>query len=101
MEMPGGRCSNRLYLSPGQREADPVAGASNESAVSKPITIEDDVFLSMNAVVLKGCSIDEGTVVTANTVVTGSLSPGVIAGGVPARVIQALKDGDLGSLVGQ
>ena len=46
----------------------------------------------MNVVVLKGCSIGKGTVVAANSVVTGSLPPRVIAGGVPARVIRALKD---------
>ena len=59
------------------------------------------MFLSMNVVVLKGCSIGKGTVVAANSVVTGSLQPRVNAGGVPARAIQALKDDDSGSLEGQ
>lgn len=58
----------------------------------QPIVIGDDVFLSMNVVVLKGCTIGQGTVVAANSVVTNSLPAGVIAGGVPARVIRTLRD---------
>ena len=44
----------------------------------------------MNVVVLKGCTIGAGTVVAANSVVTRSLPAGVIAGGIPARVIREL-----------
>jgi acetyltransferase-like isoleucine patch superfamily enzyme len=79
---------------------DPVSRAVSERADSMPITIEDDVFLGMNVVVLKGCSIGEGTVVAANSVVTSSLPAGVIAGGIPARVIRKLKRDELNSLEG-
>lgn len=69
---------------------DPVARAENAEAEAIPVRIEDDVFLSMNVVVLKGCSIGRATVVAANSVVTTSLPSGVIAGGVPARVIRKI-----------
>jgi acetyltransferase-like isoleucine patch superfamily enzyme len=48
----------------------------------------------MNVVVLKGVRIGRGTVVAANSVVTRSLPAGVLAGGVPARVIRTLPSGE-------
>jgi len=63
---------------------------NNQGVVSSPIAIEDDVFLAMNVVVLKGCNIGKGTVVAANSVVAHSLPAGVIAGGVPARVLKEI-----------
>lgn len=61
------------------------ARARGKTGEVLPVTIEDDVWLGMNVVVLKGCSIGKGTVVAANSVVTRSLPAGIIAGGVPAR----------------
>lgn len=84
----GGNCT---IVDTDRHPLGPVARARNEPAESVSIKIEDDVFLSMNVVVLKGCSIGKGTVVAANSVVTSSLPAGVIAGGVPARVIRALE----------
>ena len=95
--MCGGNCT---IVDTDRHPIDQVARARNEPPSSKPIIIEDDVFLSMNVVVLKGCSIGKGTVVAANSVVTGSLPPRVIAGGLPARVIRALTDDDSESLEG-
>jgi acetyltransferase-like isoleucine patch superfamily enzyme len=56
------------------------------------IVIEDDVWLGMNVVVLKGCHIGRATVVAANSVVTHSLPAHVLAGGTPARVIKSLAE---------
>lgn len=67
-----------------------VNRANNEMADTAPIVIENDVFLSINVVILKGCTIGQGTVVAANSVVASTLPPFVIAGGVPARVIREL-----------
>jgi acetyltransferase-like isoleucine patch superfamily enzyme len=55
-----------------------------------PVVIEDEVFLSMNVIVLKGVTIGAGTVVAAGSVVSKSLPGGVIAGGAPARVLREL-----------
>ncbi len=65
-----------------------VARAKKENAKSSPILIEDDVFLGMNVVVLKGCTIGKGTVVAANSVVEESLPAGILAAGTPARFIR-------------
>lgn len=70
---------------------DPKARAIKERSEAFPVVIEDDVFLGMNVVVLKGCTIGRGTVVAANSVVTNSLPPGVLAGGMPARVLKHMK----------
>jgi len=57
---------------------------------SAPIIIEDDVFLGMNTVVLKGVKIGNKTVVAANSLVTNSLPGNVLAGGNPARIIRTI-----------
>jgi acetyltransferase-like isoleucine patch superfamily enzyme len=55
-----------------------------------PIIIEDDVFLGMNVVVLQGVTIGKGSVIAANAVVVRSIPAGVIAAGVPAKIIASL-----------
>lgn len=55
-----------------------------------PILIEDDVWIGAGVLVLKGVTIGRGTVVAAESVVTRSLPPAVIAAGNPARVIREL-----------
>lgn len=52
-----------------------------------PIHLESDVWLGVNVVVLKGVTIGTGAVVAAGAVVTKSVPPGEIWGGVPARKI--------------
>jgi acetyltransferase-like isoleucine patch superfamily enzyme len=67
---------------------DATARANEEPAKAAPIVIEDDVWLGVNVVVLKGCRIGAKTVVAANTVVTHSLPGNVLAAGVPASVLR-------------
>lgn len=55
--------------------------------MSAPITLEDDVWLGVNTVVLKGVHIGKGAVVGAGAVVTKSIAPYEIWGGVPAKKI--------------
>jgi maltose O-acetyltransferase len=59
-----------------------------------PITIEDDVWLAGRVSVLRGSRIGRGSVITAGSVVSGEIPAGVIAGGVPARVIRRIEGGD-------
>ena len=87
----GGNCT---IVDTNRHPLDAVARAKNHEAGALPIVIEDDVFLGMNVVVLKGAKIGKGTVVAANSVVASSLPAGVIAGGVPAKVIRELSDED-------
>jgi len=59
-----------------------------------PISIEEDVWLAGRVSVLRGSRIGRGSVVTAGSVVSGEIPPGVIAGGVPARVIRRIEGRD-------
>jgi len=53
-----------------------------------PIRIGKNCWIGANAVILPGVTLGDGVVVGAGAVVTRSFSPGVVVGGVPARVIR-------------
>jgi maltose O-acetyltransferase len=55
-----------------------------------PITIEDGAWLGARAIVLGGVTIGAGAVVAAGAVVTRSVAPNTLVGGVPAVVIREL-----------
>lgn len=61
-----------------------------ESSEDDWIRIGDDAFLGAGVIVLKGVSIGRGTVVGAGSVVSSSLPAGVVAAGVPAKVLRTL-----------
>jgi acetyltransferase-like isoleucine patch superfamily enzyme len=61
----------------------------NDGAAA-PILIEDDVFIGMHCLILKGVVIGQGSVVGAGSVVTESVPTGVLCAGNPARVIRLL-----------
>jgi len=60
----------------------------------QPITLADNVWLGGGVVVCPGVSIGQDTVVGAGAVVTRDLPAGVVAAGVPARVLREIDDGD-------
>lgn len=53
------------------------------------IRVEDDVWIGVNSVVLKGVTIGEGAIVAAGSVVTKPVESYTIVGGVPAKFIRA------------
>ncbi len=57
-----------------------------------PVHIEDDVFIGMHSLVLKGVTIGRGSVIGAGSVVSSDIPPGCIAVGNPARVVRTLQD---------
>lgn len=63
----------------------PIYGAGH---VSKPVSIENDVWIGTQAVVLPGVSIGEGAIIAAGAIVTKSVPPFAIVAGIPARIVQ-------------
>jgi maltose O-acetyltransferase len=61
---------------------------------AEPIELGDNVWLGGGAVVCPGVSIGEDTVVGAGAVVTRDLPAGVVAAGVPARVVREIGERD-------
>jgi maltose O-acetyltransferase len=57
---------------------------------SKPVIIEDNVWLATRCTILKGVRIGKGSVVAAGSVVTKDVPPNCIVAGVPARVIKEI-----------
>jgi len=70
---------------------DPAARAAGEKGSTKEISLDDDVWVGMNCTILKGVSVGKGSVIAAGSVVTKSIPPGVVAGGVPAKVLKEVK----------
>ena len=68
-------------LDPQLRRARPL------DAKTAPVEIANDVFIGMNALILKGVHIAERAVVGAGSVVSRDVPEGAIVGGNPARVI--------------
>jgi maltose O-acetyltransferase len=60
----------------------------------EPITIADNVWLGGGAIVCPGVTIGENTVVGAGAVVTRDLPAGVVAAGMPARVVREIGEQD-------
>jgi acetyltransferase-like isoleucine patch superfamily enzyme len=69
-------------LSAIERRIDPTQGKTAE------VIIEDDVFIGMNCLVLKGVTIGHGSVVGAGSVVTRDVLPCTIVVGNPASFVR-------------
>ena len=61
---------------------------------AEPIAIADNVWLGGGVIVCPGVTIGQDTVVGAGAVVTRDLPAGVVAAGVPARVLREIGDED-------
>ena len=57
----------------------------------KPVKIGDNVWIGMNAVILKGVTIGDNSVVAAGAVVSKSVPANVIVAGNPAVIVKELK----------
>lgn len=61
---------------------------------SAPITLEENVWIGANATVCGGVTIGAGSVIGAGGVVTHDIPAGVIAAGVPCKVIRTISEKD-------
>ena len=59
---------------------------------SKPVIIEDDVWIGQDVTIMVGRHISKGTIVAANAVVTKDFPEYSIIGGNPAKLIRNRKD---------
>lgn len=67
----------------------------DEQGIStNPVTIEDDVWIGANAVILPGVTIGQHAAVAAGAVVTADVPANTVVGGVPARIIKKINTGN-------
>lgn len=93
------RIAERAFLAgyPGHpmNAEDRAAGLPDLDDQIGDIILEDDVWLASGVTILPGVTIGRGTVVGAGSIVTQDLPAGVIAAGVPAKVIRKIEDQSL------
>jgi acetyltransferase-like isoleucine patch superfamily enzyme len=62
----------------------------NERPPSAPIVLGDNVWIAARAIVLRGVTIGEGSVIGAASVVAHDVPPRSVAVGIPAKVVRTL-----------
>jgi acetyltransferase-like isoleucine patch superfamily enzyme len=86
---------NNCLIASGSKFIDHDHGTSisslmrHQPCLTDPITIEDDVWIGANAVILRGVSIGTGAVIAAGAVVRSNVKPYDIVGGIPAKIIKS------------
>ena len=63
---------------------------SAEGGKKSPIVIEDNVWIAMDAKILKGVRVGTGSVIAASSVVTKDVPPFTVVAGIPAKVIKQI-----------
>lgn len=85
----GSLIGHNVVLATINHDLDPKENRKNHYA---PIKIGAHVWIGSNATVLPGVTVGDWAVVAAGAVVTKDVPPMTVVGGVPARVIKAVKD---------
>ncbi|WP_318843253.1 acyltransferase [Janibacter indicus] len=66
----------------------------DQGVTEEPVVISDNVWIGAGSRILAGVTVGTGSVVAAGAVVVKDVPPGVIVGGVPARVIRERGTGE-------
>lgn len=82
---PAARLQDAVAISPygGNRPPRPPIATA-------PVRIKDNVWIGMGAVILKGVTIGENSVVAAGAIVTKDVPPNVVVAGNPAKIVKTL-----------
>lgn len=65
-------------------------GKDDQTVAARPVTIEDNVFIGANSIILKGVRIGRNSVVGAGSIVTSDVPPNAVVAGNPSRVIRVM-----------
>ena len=72
------------------RYIDTVRDEEKLPEYDQDVVIEENVWCGANVTILKGVTIGRGSIIAAGAVVTKSIPPYSLVGGVPAKVIKLL-----------
>lgn len=64
----------------------------DRTLIEKNITIEDDVWIGFNAIILKGVTIGKGSIIAAGTVITMDVPPNSIVVGNPQKIVKTINN---------
>jgi acetyltransferase-like isoleucine patch superfamily enzyme len=67
--------------------SDPNVRFRNKVMPSRPVSVENNVFIGFNCIILKGVTIGQNSVIGANSVVISSIPKNSIAMGNPCKII--------------
>jgi acetyltransferase-like isoleucine patch superfamily enzyme len=73
---------------------DPARPFVEQGITAVGIIIEDDVWLGAGAIITDGVRVGKGAVVAAGAVVTRDVAPHTVVGGVPAKPIKTIDQGN-------
>lgn len=79
---------NTTMRTAGHKFEDPYKPIRFQGHIVKDITIDDDVWIGSNVIILGGVHIGTGAIIGAGAVVTKDIPPMGIAIGIPAKVIK-------------
>lgn len=65
-------------------------GVMTDQEYARPITIGDNCWIAGNVTICGGATVGAGSVIGAGSVVTGDIPAGVLAAGVPCKVIRKI-----------
>jgi len=84
------RIGNHVFIAKGViiRDSDSHSVERDDYIETQPIVICDHVWIGMRAIIMKGVTIGEGSIIGAGAVVTNDVPPNSMVGGVPARIFR-------------